>query len=186
MARKTVRIRRNNPMEPIETFQYKGKTIEIHYDPEPMNPRVEWDNIGTILYWSGRYKLGDKKVGYYDAVDIINQPGIISLNVYAYIHSGTTLKTTPFGESERLDSGQSGVIYVTEKDALKAFNRKRMTPALRKKVEKTLRAEVSVYSEYINGEVYGYVILDASGEHVDSLWGIYDLAYARSAAKEAI
>ena len=40
-------------------------------------------------------------------------------------------------------------------------------------VEKVLRGEVKVYDQYLQGDVYGYVIEDADGEEIDSSWGYY-------------
>lgn len=171
--------------EVLESFTYKGHRVDIQIDENPESPR-EWGNLGTILYIKGsRHALGDKGVDFYDMSDIVNKPGVISLNVYAYIHGGIALSTTPF--SDPWDSGQSGVIYVDGADVLKEFGRKRMTPALRKKVEGVLRSEVEVYGQYVNGEVYGYGIVDeATGETVGSLWGIYGSDYAKKEAKDEI
>ncbi|WP_180902481.1 hypothetical protein [Martelella soudanensis] len=36
------------------------KTIRIVPDPDPMNPRVECDTLGTMICWHPRYNLGDK------------------------------------------------------------------------------------------------------------------------------
>lgn len=38
---------------------YKGYTINIVQDTDPMNPRTEWDNLGTMVCWHSRYHLGD-------------------------------------------------------------------------------------------------------------------------------
>jgi hypothetical protein len=39
-------------------------------------------------------------------------------------------------------------------------------------IENILKSEVEVYSEYIEGNVYGYVIDDpVTNEHIDSCWG---------------
>ena len=37
---------------------YKGCTIEIEQDPDPMNPRTEYDNLGTMICCHKRYNLG--------------------------------------------------------------------------------------------------------------------------------
>jgi hypothetical protein len=170
-------------MRPFETFEHKGHTIALYTDPDPQSP-AEWDNLGTITYMKGaRQVLGMEAVDSDDIVTLLQRPDIISLNVYAYVHSGVALQTSPF--SDPWDSGQSGIIYTTEKEALKAFSRKRMTPALRQKVYKLLRAEVKTFSEYLNGEVYGYEIIAPNGDVIDSLWGIYDVDYARSEAMAA-
>lgn len=176
--------RRKNP-DVVESFEYKGHNVDIFSDPDPYDPREEFEHLGTILYHSDKYKLGDKDVDPYDASEIVNEPGVISLNVYAYIHGGIVLKTTPF--SDPFDSGQSGVIYVTEKDALKAFNKKKMTPTLKKKVLNVLKSEVEEFSQYLAGEVYGYEIRKiGSSAVVDSLWGLIGLEYAVQSAKARI
>jgi hypothetical protein len=182
VAKKTQR--RRNSSDAIETFTVGDKTVEIHYDPDPINWRKEGDTFGTILYLKGsRYMLGDEAVTAEEISETAERDDVIALPVYAYIHSGIAMKTTPFGDP--WDSGQSGIIFVTVKDALKSFGRKRMTNALRKRVEKSLAAEVEAYGRYLNGEIYGYVITDADGEHIDSLWGIDDYKHAVEEAKSA-
>jgi hypothetical protein len=46
---------------PAETIDYRGYTIQIHYDHDPQNPRKEWDNIGKMVCWHSRYTLGDEQ-----------------------------------------------------------------------------------------------------------------------------
>ena len=37
-------------MEAFETTEFdNGVVLELHYDPEPFNPREDFDQIGTIL-----------------------------------------------------------------------------------------------------------------------------------------
>lgn len=48
-------------MEPIETEEFEfGITGEIHYDEDPWNPREECDNLGTMICFHNRYRLGDE------------------------------------------------------------------------------------------------------------------------------
>ena len=47
----------------METIEYKGIEIEIDYDECLMNPRKDWDNLGTIVYNHSRYNLGDEEIG---------------------------------------------------------------------------------------------------------------------------
>lgn len=47
-------------METVYTEEYKGYTIKIIPDFDPMNPR-EWDNLGTMVCWHSRYNLGDEQ-----------------------------------------------------------------------------------------------------------------------------
>ena len=42
-----------------DRIEYRGHTITIADDQDPMNPRTEWDNAGTMVCWHSRYNLGD-------------------------------------------------------------------------------------------------------------------------------
>jgi len=170
-------------MDAVKELKHKGKTIEIYADENPTSPR-ENDNLGTILYLKGsRYILGDKAMTREEIDAIVVFKDVVVLPVYAYIHSGIAMNTTGF--SCPWDSGQSGVIYAERSKILENFRAKRLTPALRAKVEKILQGEVEEYSKYLGGEVYGFIVKDANGEEVDSCWGFIGLEYAIEAAKEA-
>lgn len=43
---------------PIESL---GCTVEIFADPDPPNPRKEWDQFGRIATWHRRYDIGDEQ-----------------------------------------------------------------------------------------------------------------------------
>ena len=45
-------------------------------------------------------------------------------------------------------------------------------------ITNALRDELDVWRQYLEGDVYGYMIEDASGEHIDSCWGFYGREYA--------
>lgn len=38
-----------------------GNILYIVQDENPINPRTEWDNLGTMICWHRRYNLGDKE-----------------------------------------------------------------------------------------------------------------------------
>lgn len=42
---------------------------------------------------------------------------------------------------------------------------------------KDARAFLEEYNAWMNGHVYGYVLEDREGEHLDSCWGFYDIKY---------
>lgn len=49
-------------MEPVETIDYnKGQGV-IDYDPDPNNPRQEWDHMGHMVCAHDRYVLGDEQL----------------------------------------------------------------------------------------------------------------------------
>jgi hypothetical protein len=45
--------------EPIEQFEHAGYVIKIFKDDEPPHPRHDYDNLGTMACFPGRYDLGD-------------------------------------------------------------------------------------------------------------------------------
>ena len=43
-----------------ETFQIGNLTVRLIQDDQPFDPRTEQDNLGTMVCWHRRYKLGDE------------------------------------------------------------------------------------------------------------------------------
>ena len=159
-------------METVHEEMYKGYSIKIYPDNDGESPR-EWDNLGTMVCFYRRYNLGDKN-NFHSSSDVqshIETSNAIALDVYMYDHSGITINTTGF--SCPWDSGQVGVIYVDLDKVRKEYGWKHITKERRKKIEQYLRNEVEVYDDYLTGNVYGYVIEDQQGGHVDSCWGFY-------------
>jgi hypothetical protein len=158
-------------MDAIHTESYKGMTIKIHTDELAESPR-DWDNLGTMCCFHRRYSLGDKhSMTVEEAKELVQRADVISLPLYLYDHSGITMNTTGF--SCPWDSGQVGFIYVTKEKVRKEYGKKSVSPKLRAKVLECLRGEVQTYDDFIRGNMYGYVIEDKNGNHVDSCWGFF-------------
>lgn len=170
----------------VDKFAVGKFTVKIEYDDNPMSPR-EWDNLGTIVAWHRRYKLGDEQPSYPPS-EFKPEEHAIALPLYLYDHSGLRLKVGSFdgllpqGHAE-WDSGQVGWIYIDAEKIRKEYGVKRISKKLLATVEGYLRADVKTYDEYLSGQVYGYVVEDENSEIVDSLWEIYGLDYAREKGK---
>lgn len=155
------------------TIDYKGYTIKIKQDFDPLNPRKEWDNLGTIVYWYNRYELGDvdgsKEYG--DGDDFLQamqqDKDAVMLPVYMYDHSGQTISTTPF--SCQWDGGQIGWIYASSETIKKEWGE--VTDETKEKAKNCLKAEIECFDNYITGNVYGYVVEDSNGECIESCCG---------------
>lgn len=140
------------------------KTLEIYRDSDPINPRTEYDCLGTLyIPASNRYISGDKEA---------HDPGSdfdgIALAVYAYIHGGIKIRCNPF--SCQFDSGQVGVIYVS-REKIKSEG---IDDAAAKKI---LESEIDLYNLYLNGEVYGFIFHDENNEEINSCWGFFGSDY---------
>ncbi len=185
------------PHEPLA--EKDGFRVYLEQDEFAENPRKMFDHLGTMLYTSTRYVLGDENVSRDRMQEVMADPENIWIKVFAYIHSGTTLRAGGAEGAEganpftcQWDSGMCGVIYVTRKDALKDWTahgkpqRTRMTQALRAKIIKNLVSEVEEFSRWCEGEVYSYHVEDQLGEIVDSCSGYYGYDDAKQEAMTAL
>jgi hypothetical protein len=176
-------------MQAIRTETIGQYVIKIFPDCDANSPRED-DCLGTIYHAHSRYDLGER-MDIESIEAIVNDPKFITLPVYMYEHSNIALNTGSFGCA--WDSGQVGIIAVEKSKVLKEWNRRKWSKKLENQVLKSLKAEVEVYSSYLSGEVYGFVIEKPSqcgeckhveNERIDSCWGfIGDMEYCLSEAR---
>lgn len=191
-----------------------GVRLKIIADSDPSNPRTEYDNLAVLCCDHRRYNLGDYETSHDDAaaairasrdyrpswedydgegLDFSSGPDlftaiqrctdIVWLPLYLYDHSGITMSTGKF--SCPWDSGQVGFAFITRERALSEYGGKILTAATRAKALALIVGEVETYDMYLTGDVWGYVLEDADGEQIDSLWGCYGLDYAREEGERA-
>lgn len=184
-----------------DTFTVDGLTVRIEADEDSQNPRTEWDHVGTMVCWHSRYTLGDEQPDYSPSEFFVrlmqerewdthrkSPPDDLPaehvaryidkhfhvLPLYLYDHSGLTMNTGGF--SCQWDSGQVGWIYMSKEKAAK----ERLSDPLG-----LLRSEVAEYDQYLTGDVWGYVIEDDDGHHLDSCWGFYGFDHCEEQATES-
>ena len=177
---------------PATTTQKRARIVP---DESPESPR-DWDNVGKFVGWHPRYTLGDEQpteapedwlanlaAEYVNGdADLIPPEHVrriidkyfVLLSVFMFDHSGVALNTTGF--SCPWDSGQVGYVYCTKERAV-------AESGSIEQAEKNMRSEIETYSQYINGEVFGFILEEGEPcshgeihwEHVDSCWGFYGL-----------
>ena len=167
-------------------------TYEITQDKEPRNPRLDY-NRGTMICFHRRYNLGDQhsfRHSDYNSwgeieAGILKElgPGVI-LPLYLYDHGGQRISTTPF--SCRWDSGQLGFIYISKADILKELGGKILTKKKRERAEFWLTCEVEIYDMYLQGDVWGYQILDESGFEIESCSNFVSKGYCEQEAQRIV
>lgn len=161
----------------FETIEYKGKKIEIYQDNDPMCPRADSDNLGTMICFHNSYDLGDAHTySLAEAIAMLKDKTLIALPLYLYDHSGITMNTVGF--ECRWDSGQVGMIFVTKKAIREEYKWNKITKARVAKIRSYLQAEVEEYDQYLTGDVYGYTTGD------DSCWGFYGHDHEKSGLLE--
>ena len=170
--------------DPIETHTTDdGHTIEIFYDDHPESPR-DWGHSSTFWTFHSRYCSPDPNP---DPDFTPNDRDHIWLPVWMYDHSGVAYAAAPSNPFHcPWDSGCVGLIWISKSQVRHDHGWKRITKAREDKILSYLKSEVETYSQWANGEVYGYVVKDADDEEVDSCWGFYGMDYCLQEAEACI
>lgn len=198
----------------ITTTDGRKLRLVIEQDQFPEDPR-SWDNFGTMLCCNQYYQLGDcnsnrdtelqlaeicRKYGKSDEeIDemtfveevqfILDQDDVCGLPLWLYDHSGISMSTE---RQCSWDSSFVGLIFV-EKDFYLAQMCLKDEEDWKAKAKETLEGEVKTYSDFLEGNVYGWTLyeptvvirqsmdgkelsreIDEEGEVVDSMVGFYD------------
>ena len=166
--------------------EYKGYIIRIEMDDNPLDPR-EWDNLGHMICFNRQYDLGDKHDMDIDELkELVKREDVLALPLYVLDHSGLWMRTGRFAEDYGgWDTSMVGYIYVTYEELRKEYSAKNITKAVLDKATRVLESEVSTYSDYISGDVCGFIVEDTEGELVDSCWGYYGRQGVKDAIDEA-
>lgn len=169
-------------MQSLKTVEYRGYSYQIVVDEDPTSPRED-DNLGTIVYRkNSRYVLGDKPMSDDELRALSTNEEVFAFPVYAFIHSGTSVSMTGFGDP--WDSGQSGFIYCLKTVAGEEYMNDatvRDEEDLRARVKARFEGEIKAYDAYLQGQIVGFVT--STGE---SCWGFYDADDCEAEAKAMI
>lgn len=170
-------------MNLYEQIDHNGHHINIYYDEDRRNPRIEFDNLGTLYTAHRRYRPEKEFDEYFDINNVFEGrignfkdsflKEYISLPVYIYDHSGINIATTPF--SCPWDSGFFGIIAVSLDKVRKEYGWKHITAKRRTLIESYLQEEIELLDNYYTGEVFGYEITpDIDDTDIKgSCWGFY-------------
>jgi len=149
---------------------YKHVTVRIEQDEFPPNPRDEWDNLSTFYGPKGsRYLVGgkdDREIDRYyldECIKELRQEKAIIVefsssagNCYAVIERSEVRKE--YGDESR------SALY---------------------RARQVCKAEIDAWLKWCDGEVYGYIVENLAGEHLDSCWGFYGHKYATEEAESS-
>jgi hypothetical protein len=139
--------------------------LAIYNEDSPVDPRDNSDSPTTMLIWNKEYTLGDgNEYSSLDAFFAAHEGAKLvmlglELNDYRYY---CTLRET------KLDGYEDGVIYATMDTVQKEWG------GDIERAKEFMRGEIREYSWYLQGEVYGFKLLDRkTGDEIDSCWGFY-------------
>jgi len=192
-------------MNAIKTITGSNKHIvaRIFHDECPEAP--DNDIVKIAYLGASRYTLGSQPCTHEELDQIgrdIERGVLVGVPVWAYVHSGATISTgtkLKGGTQARLrenpfhcpwDSGRSGWAYMTAKAALKGWGNKRLSAKQTQKAQWYIDGVVEEFAQYLQGDVYGYRIVDLSedpdGEELDSCWGFYGFEHVVQEAEWAL
>lgn len=161
----------------IETFTFYDWRVSVYYDTSESSPR-KWSNIATFLIWS-REVVSPDKADYSSLDDFMENWDDANGVMYFVEHVNYGGGNTKYRITEDRDRAD-GVIFATY--ATLDVELRDYTPEL---VRNHFESELLTYTQYANGEVYGFSIeqygpscewsfVDGVGGYVGSLDGAID------------
>ena len=151
-------------MEKEKIAEVNGYELYVVQDECPPDPRGDYDHLGRMHLRHSGYSLPN------ECENDDQFSAMVVLPVYMLDHSGLRFSTRDFKDG--WDSGCVGFIAAFEDDVRRWYNCEEITDEVRRSVRECLEEEVREYDDYMNGNVWGFVI-EKDGDHVDSCWGYY-------------
>lgn len=152
--------------------------IRIEQDTDAQSPR-EYDDSVFLIANHRSFFVPPGKERHFDVQEEIDSRKKTHwvFPLEAYIHSGVCLALAGEGNfpDRQWDVSLLGAVFVP-----KAEQR------LRKSARKIAQGKVDEWNQFLSGDVWGYVIEDDEGNHIDSCWGFYGEKYAREEAESAL
>jgi hypothetical protein len=167
--------------EPIDTLRFDGGLYaHIHHDSDAERPYAGDDTVRIVVL---HRRYGDPANGECgttpDAVaqwERENAAEWLTMPLWLYDHSGTVYRVgaaNPF--TDPWDSGRVGIIAL-----------KRSTwGADDDKLTASAQIIAEAYTDWANGDCYGYVLYDAKGGEIDRCWDFVGRQAVDDAAKQA-
>lgn len=180
-------------MHVITTMTHTTSNLhaEVVIDEHPWSPRTDMDNLGFIIVESRDWNLGDSH--HYPLRDMIEVEWGDVTAVGARIAEDVGARVAYALElrEDRYIGAQLSIITDTDPDPERVAGYIMDTDASRRimgledatdeTLRESLEAEVSLYNEYLRGDVFGIIVYDED-EMLDSVWGVYGEEYALAEA----
>ena len=184
-------------MECIQEHTKEQEKLEIIVDDSCESPR-EWDNLTVIVTIENNHNtIGDFQVNNSEELRqmLEDKKAKYAMPLYMYEHSGISLKCfedkVGYPYNDQWDAGCIGMVFTTE-ELLKDTGLTHMT---KNEVMDQMKAEVDVYSNWCNGECYGFRLSKVSDcdkcnqtveQEIDSCYGFYGYDHETSGLYDAI
>jgi len=173
------KLKPNNMNYTISTETIGDYKLELVPDDNPLNPRED-DNICKIISLHKNYygdKHNYKTYDYNNLEELIaaikkGEDASIVVPLYFYEHGGIIVRTSPF--NDRFDSGMFGFAVVSKETIRKNYDVKRISAKSIQQARSSVEVEIEMYSQYINGDIYGFKVIDKDGCVLEDGYGYYN------------
>ena len=155
----------------IDEFNVAGLEVRIEHDDGPHDyPFEDDDGIEFITFernstLSTRHSFDEPE----EALEFAKAAGLETFPLFKYEHGNVCYRSTPFACP--WDSGQAGFVFIKREEV--------------GDVEECLKGACETLTDWCNGSIYGYVVEDPDGNHLDSCWGFYGIDYCKHEATGA-
>jgi len=160
-----------------------GRKIRFEHDQDCEAPfDVKYDSGTRIVVLHRRYVDPSKGECGTDPDEVEawtkkNKAKWYIIPLWMYDHSGTAYRVgqnNPFNCP--WDSGRVGII---------ALKRSEWGPKSEEEYFKAAQSVAETYSDWANGNCYGYIIEDEEGEELDACWGFIGMEHVEESARHA-
>lgn len=139
----------------METIKIRGYNVTIKRDDVPDSPDVYVEPDRIFIYADSRHlSIKATKEHMERRGDLENYD---ELPLYAYVHGGVSISDKPF--SCKWDSGRIGSIYVWSE--------------LKEDRACKIRAWITMWNQYLSGDVWWVTVRNQQGEVIESCGSIY-------------
>ena len=183
----------------MECITKSNEKLEIMIDEACESPR-EWDNLTVIVtIKNNHHTIGDIQVNSSEELRELleDKKAEFAMPLYVYEHCGISLKCfedktmVGYPYNDQWDAGCIGMVFTTEALLKEAglFN------STKKEIIEYMKAEVDTYSQWCNGECYGFRLSKWSkcdkcnqveDKEIDSCIGYYGYDHDKNGLYDAV
>ena len=183
----------------MECITKSNEKLEIMIDEACESPR-EWDNLTIIVTIKNNHNdIGDIQENSSEELRELleDKKAKFAMPLYIYEHSGMALKCfedktmVGYPYNDQWDAGCIGMVFTTEALLKEAglFN------STKKEIIEYMKAEVDTYSQWCNGECYGFRLSKWSkcdkcnqleDKEIDSCFGYYGYDHDKNGLYDAV
>lgn len=156
-----------------------GLACKIYYDDSSYNPRRDMYNLCKLVaperdrYIESECDLGLDWCDCEHDEEILDSKNVYMWRpIYRYEHGGVAHSMGSFNDP--WDSGQVGYIIALREDVEKEWGKDKVdTPEVEELVLSNMRGEIQLFSDYCDGQVYGFRVVDPDECTINECWGFF-------------